>query len=97
MFTDSSFILGDLNAKHPLWVSSVANDLGNELSNLLDDHAICVLNDGAPTYCSHSYNSRDALDVVFASRDNFTSCSWALMDSVGRDNSPVFIELSHTH
>ncbi|GFR06027.1 hypothetical protein TNCT_699101 [Trichonephila clavata] len=66
MFTDSSFILGDFNAKHPLWGSSVANDRGNELSNLLDDHAFCILNDGTPTYCSHSYDSRDALDVAFA-------------------------------
>ncbi|GFQ63952.1 hypothetical protein TNCT_150771 [Trichonephila clavata] len=64
MFTDSSFILGDFNAKHPLWGSSVANDRGNELSNLMDDHAFCVLNDKTPTYCSHNYDSRDALDVA---------------------------------
>ncbi|GFQ83843.1 RNA-directed DNA polymerase from mobile element jockey [Trichonephila clavata] len=97
MFTDSSFILGDFNAKHPLWGSSVANDRGNELSNLLDDHAFCVLNDGTPTYCSHSYDSRDALDVSFANPDIFPSCSWTVLDSVGSDYSPVLIELSHTH
>ncbi|GFR16812.1 hypothetical protein TNCT_84971 [Trichonephila clavata] len=66
MFTDSSFILGNFNAKHPLWGGSVANDRSNELSNLLDDHAFCILNDATPTYCSHSYDSRDALDVAFA-------------------------------
>ncbi|GFX64188.1 hypothetical protein TNCV_1508051 [Trichonephila clavipes] len=73
MFTDSSFVLGNLNAKHFLWEISVANDRGNELSNLLDDHEFCVLNDGTPAYCSHSYNSRDALDVAFASPSFFTS------------------------
>ncbi|GFS64502.1 hypothetical protein TNCV_3956441 [Trichonephila clavipes] len=52
---------------------------------------------GHPTYCSHSYNNPDALDVTFASRDIFTSCSWTVFDSVGTDHSPVLIELSHTH
>ncbi|GFR07738.1 hypothetical protein TNCT_462701 [Trichonephila clavata] len=56
MFTDSSFILGEINDQHPLWGSSVANDRDNEFSILLDDHAFCVLNDGTPTYCSHSYD-----------------------------------------
>ncbi|GFR12706.1 hypothetical protein TNCT_265461 [Trichonephila clavata] len=97
MFTDSSFILDDFNAKHPLWGSSVANNRGNELSNLLDDHAFCILNDGTPTYCSHTYDSRDALDVAFASPDIFPSCSWTVLDSVGSDHSPVLIEFSHTH
>ncbi|GFQ92660.1 hypothetical protein TNCT_254611 [Trichonephila clavata] len=82
MFSDSSFILGDFNAKHSLWGSSVANDRGNELSNLLDDHAFCILNDGTPTYCSHRYDSRDALDVAFASPDIFPSCSWTVLVSV---------------
>ncbi|GFQ72764.1 hypothetical protein TNCT_159011 [Trichonephila clavata] len=65
----------DFNAKHPLWGSSLASDGGNELLNLLDENAFCVLNDGTPIYCSHSYDSRNALDVAFACPDIFTSCS----------------------
>ncbi|GFQ97589.1 hypothetical protein TNCT_513421 [Trichonephila clavata] len=64
----------------------------------MDDHAFCILNNGTPTYCSHSYDSRDAFDVAFVYKPRYLpSCSWTVLDSVGSDHSPVLIEFSHTH
>ena len=67
------------------------------LGDLLDDSAFCISNDGTLTYCSYCYNSIDVLNLVFISSDIFTSCKWSVLDSIGSDYLPVFIEVKNFH
>ncbi|GFV16835.1 probable RNA-directed DNA polymerase from transposon BS [Trichonephila clavipes] len=88
--SESNLLVGDLNAKHSSWGSVINNKRGVELHNLMDDSAHLALNDGSPTYSSHSYHTEEALDV---SIDIFPFCKWTVLQDIGSDHLPILVEL----
>ncbi|GFV54783.1 hypothetical protein TNCV_33031 [Trichonephila clavipes] len=67
--SESNLLVGELNAKHNSSGSVINNKRGVELHNLMDDSAHLALNDGFPTYSSHSYHTEEALDMSIVSSD----------------------------
>lgn len=92
-FDDNTFFLGDLNAKHPNWGCSTSNARGNALLNLVDDRSFLFLNDGSPTHSSHSYNTKEALDISIVSPDIYPLCKWTVSSNIGSDHHPILIDL----
>ncbi|GFY27571.1 RNA-directed DNA polymerase from mobile element jockey [Trichonephila clavipes] len=88
--SESNLLVGDLNAKHSSWGSVINNKRGVELHNLMDDSAHLALNDGSPTYSSHSYHTEEALDV---SSNIFPFCKWTVLQDIGSDHLPILVEL----
>ncbi|GFW25107.1 probable RNA-directed DNA polymerase from transposon BS [Trichonephila clavipes] len=91
--SESNLLVGDLNAKHSSWGSVINNKRGIELHNLMDDSAHLALNDGSPTYSSHSYHTEEALDVSIVSSDIFPFCKWTVLQDIGSDHLPILVEL----
>ncbi|GFV07660.1 hypothetical protein TNCV_4941621 [Trichonephila clavipes] len=52
-----------------MWGSSGINSRRVDLLNMVNDKGFVLLNDGSPTHYSHSYNSKEALDVTIVSLD----------------------------
>ncbi|GFU71261.1 probable RNA-directed DNA polymerase from transposon BS [Trichonephila clavipes] len=59
----------------------------------MDDSAHLALNDGSPTYSSHSYHTEEALDVSIVSSDIFPFCKWTVLQDIGSDHLPILVEL----
>lgn len=93
LFNAGTICLGDLNAKHPIWGCSTANQRGNELLDMIDDRSFTILNDGSPTHFSYSYNTKEALDISIVSSDLGPGCGWTVLENLGSDHLPVLIEL----
>ncbi|GFX31138.1 hypothetical protein TNCV_2026411 [Trichonephila clavipes] len=91
--SESNLLVGDLNAKHSSWGSVINNKRGVELHNLMDDSAHLALNDGSPTYSSHSYHTEEALDVSIVSSDIFPFCKWTVLQDIESDHLPILVEL----
>ncbi|GFW63434.1 hypothetical protein TNCV_401001 [Trichonephila clavipes] len=91
--SESNLLVGDLNAKHSSWGSVINNKRGVELHNLMDDSAHLALNDGSPTYSSHSYHTEEALDVSIVSSDIFPFFKWTVLQDIGSDHLPILVEL----
>ncbi|GBO09475.1 hypothetical protein AVEN_137417-1 [Araneus ventricosus] len=91
---ENIIILGDLNAKHPMWGCATQNTRGNELVNLVDDGGFIVLNDGSPTHSSYSYNTSEALDVSIISPDLQPLCNWSVLNNIDSDHRPILLEIN---
>ncbi|GFW35754.1 hypothetical protein TNCV_4436011 [Trichonephila clavipes] len=91
--SESNLLVGNLNAKHNSWGSVINNKRGVELHNLMDDSAHLALNDGSPTYSSHSYHTEEALDVLIVSSDIFPFCKRTVLQDIGSDHLPILVEL----
>ncbi|KFM68908.1 hypothetical protein X975_14817, partial [Stegodyphus mimosarum] len=60
-------LIGDLNGHNPLWGSADINSRGRQIEKMIDDHAICILNDGKNTYFHQPTKSFHALDLAIVS------------------------------
>ncbi|GBO16873.1 hypothetical protein AVEN_148339-1 [Araneus ventricosus] len=60
---------------------------------MIYDKGFITLNDGTYTHYSYSYNSKEALDIVFVSPDLGPSCKWKVQENIGSDHLPILIEL----
>ncbi|GFU69009.1 hypothetical protein TNCV_3785301 [Trichonephila clavipes] len=94
LFLTSTICLGDLNVKHFMWGSSGINSRGVDLLNLVDDKGFVFLNDGSPTHYSHSYNSKETLDVTIVSPDLSPACTWKVLENLKSDHLPIRFELN---
>ncbi|GFU98624.1 RNase H domain-containing protein [Trichonephila clavipes] len=90
LFLPITICLGDLNAKHFMWGSSGINSRGVDLLNMVDDKGFLFLNDGSPTHYSHSYNSKEALDVTIV----IPTCNWTALENIGSDHLLILFELN---
>ncbi|GFT17777.1 hypothetical protein TNCV_2588611 [Trichonephila clavipes] len=94
LFLPSTICLGDLSPKHFMWGSSGINSRGVDSLNMVDDKGFVFLNDGSPTHYSHSYNSKEALDVTIVSPDLSPACNWKVLENIGSDHLPILFELN---
>ncbi|GFW37310.1 RNA-directed DNA polymerase from mobile element jockey [Trichonephila clavipes] len=94
LFLPSTICLGDLNAKHFMWGSSGINSRGVDLLNMVDDKGFVFLNVGSPSHYSHSYNSKEALNVTIVSPDLSPACNWKVHENIGSDHLSILFELN---
>jgi ribonuclease HI len=83
-------VVGDFNAHHQLWGSPSADTRGREICDIIDDLALCSLNDGSPTYhrTSSGYSHLDLCIVT----PSLVSSSWTVhSDQWGSDHFPTLI------
>jgi len=87
-------IMGDFNAKNPLWGSSNTDKLGNEIENFIDEKQLCVLNTGLPTYQCYQ-GGMTHLDLTIVSNNLACKCNWStLNNSMSSDHIPIVTVLN---
>jgi len=87
-------IMGDFNAKNPLWGSSNTDKLGDTIENLIDENQLCVLNTGLPTYQCYQ-GGMTHLDITVVSNNLACKCNWStLNNSMSSDHIPIVTVLN---
>ncbi|XP_036317365.1 uncharacterized protein LOC118732343, partial [Rhagoletis pomonella] len=90
---ENRLVVGDFNAHHDLWHSSLANDRrGNSLAEQIDDSTFCTMNDDAPTRIVGSCSNSP--DVTIASAGLINSISWRPMLTLASDHLPIIISIN---
>jgi hypothetical protein len=93
LFEDGdSIVVGDFNAKSPVWGSPCSDERGRALMGLISDSEFVVLNDGSPTRVDDRSGSMSHIDLAFASRSVAPKCSWSVTNNaMGSDHYPIRI------
>ncbi|XP_049318515.1 probable RNA-directed DNA polymerase from transposon X-element isoform X1 [Bactrocera dorsalis] len=89
---ETRLVLGDFNAHHDLWHSSLSNDRrGMELAEQIDDSTFYTMNDEAPTRVMGTCNSSP--DITIASGGLINSITWRPMLTLASDHLPIIISI----
>ena len=87
-------ILGDMNAKSPLWGSDTYDTRGRALEEAVNAHEYIILNTGQGTHQTKT-GLMTAIDVSIVSKQLATKCSWkTLNNTMGSDHVPIVISVS---
>lgn len=87
-------ILGDLNAQHISWGSSISNPNGNTVYDMMDTLNVCILNTGSPTRRTSPDQGLSAPDLSICSPDLAPFLTWeVLSSSYGSDHFPILLSL----
>ena len=75
-------ILGDFNAKHPMWDKNTKkpNKNGKLMADLIDRHNLIIQNDGNNTYCHP--NGQSIIDLVLTRNIENVYCSTKKLDLI---------------
>ena len=94
LIPNPKLILGDLNAQHPTWGSSINNRNGNLINNLIADSNFVILNNGSPTRLTPPNQNISAPDLTFGSPQLALKSSWTVIQDCGNsDHFPILIEI----
>ena len=86
-------ILGDFNAKNPMWESTCRDRWGQIVEDLVDANSISLLNDGSFTRFDIHHGTHSAIDVTLCSSSIYLDYTWSRdMDLHGSDHYPIFIK-----
>jgi len=81
-------ILGDMNAKSPLWGSDIYDTRGRALEEAVSAHEYIILNTGQGTHQTKT-------GLMTVSKQLATKCSWkTLNNTMGSDHIPIVISVS---
>ena len=87
-------LLGDMNAKSPLWGDAITDHRGRIFEDLLHDQNICLLNDHSPTHYHVQTNSYSVIDLSICSADCFIDFDYSVLPHLnGSDHYPIAITL----
>ena len=85
--------MGDFNAHNPMWGSTLLNDKGKKVEDLLNQEGLCIFNDGADTYLHPGNGSYSAIDLTICDPSLLLDFSWRVHDDLcGSDHFPIIIE-----
>ena len=96
VFSDlNTVVVGDFNAKNPLWGSNIADARGNTVSKcLLENTNLVCLNTGEPTHLNVRNGSMSHLDLTFCSATLASVSDWCVLDSnLGSDHYPTITSI----
>ena len=89
---NTRLVLGDFNAHHELWHSSLGDDQrGALLAEQIDESTFCTLNDDAPTRIMGTCASSP--DITIASPGLVNCATWRAVVSLGSDHLPIIVTL----
>ena len=90
----NAVLVGDFNAHHSIFGSSLTNARGRTLENLITSSDFTVLNTGAATHINHS-GGESPLDLTIASRNLATISNWTVLrDPIGSDHFPKITKIA---
>ena len=86
-------LLGDVNAKSPLWGSDVADVRGQIFENLIINNSVSVLNNGNSTHYHIQTNTYSTIDLSLCSSSIVDNFEYDIMDSLwSSDHYPIQIK-----
>ena len=74
-------LLGDANARHPLWGGNEENPRGRAFENIILNSPISLLNDGSPTHYHIQTNSYTSIDLSICSSQIVEDLQYEVLDS----------------
>lgn len=87
-------VLGDYNAHHQSWGSSVTNSYGVAVLDMVESLNLCIVNSGAVTRRTPPNIGASAPDLSICSPSLAASLSWqVLSSSFGSDHFPILLSL----
>ena len=90
-------LLGDMNARNPLWGDILSNQRGNLLSSIVESLDLSVLNTGEPTHFHVQNGTLSSIDLSICSQDSIIDFGWEVMDDrYTSDHFPINISLSQS-
>ena len=97
-FLKTFIILGDCNAHSPLWGGVYTDPSGSNIMDFIDEHFLCVLNDGSPTRICRPGQRPSAVDISISTPDVASITKWSIIkDPHSSDHFPIVILLGNTH
>ena len=88
-------LLGDMNAKSPMWGNTALNDVGRHFEYLLLNYPISLLNDGTPTHFHCQTGTYSTIDLSLCSSSIVTDFTYNVTaDLRGSDHYPVQLTLT---
>ena len=91
--SDTSLILGDVNAHHDLWLSEATSDArGRKIVDTISGLDFGIINDYHPTRAAN--NSTSSPDISIASSNIIPSTTWKAELKMKSDHLPIIISLS---
>ena len=87
-------IVGDFNARSPVWGDYERNEHGQIIADVLANSNVCILNDGSGTHLHKQTNSMTCVDLTLASPE-VTDMQWqADQDLHGSDHFPRYVTVN---
>ena len=87
-------LLGDFNARHPLWGDVLCNPRGTMVSDVVAVHEISILNEDSPTHYSFQTGTYSCIDLSICSSDCVADFTWGTDgDLRGSDHYPIVINV----
>ena len=86
-------LMGDFNAKHPLWGEERPDHRGLVVEELLDCNDLVLMNDGSPTRFDVVHNSCSSIDLTICSSSLRLDYQWSVNDNLyGSDHFPIHLK-----
>lgn len=90
-------LVGDFNARHPLWGDVITNEKGKLVENLLGAAPCSIINDGNPTHLHSQTDSLTCIDLSIVSPEIVPELQWSVCNSLyNSDHYPIIIEIPDT-
>ena len=89
----NSLVLGDFNAHDPLWHSSLQDQRGSDIAEIIGNSNFGVLNDNSPTRLPSNGNATSP-DISLTSISLMNSIECKTMTSLGSDHHPIIIKIN---
>ncbi|KFM75393.1 RNA-directed DNA polymerase from mobile element jockey, partial [Stegodyphus mimosarum] len=84
--------MGDFNGHSSLWGNKDTNSRGRQIEKMIEDHSLCLLNNGQETYFHGPTITFHALDLAICSRSLLPFCTYSVGDDLhNSDHFPIFV------
>ena len=93
---DDALIVGDLNAHHAGWFSTLSDARGEALAADIENSPFCVLNADSPT-CLPRLGNPLSPDVTLISAHLTLSADWTTQTQLNSDHLPITISFPDSH
>ena len=85
-------LMGDLNARHPLWGDVTSNQKGNLIASIIENEDLGLLNTGEPTHYHIQTGTVSCLDLTVTSSNCAIDFRWRTNDDWhNSDHAPIII------
>jgi len=88
-------ILGDYNARSPMWGDNTTNARGKIIETIINRNPVSILNNTEPTHFHTQTNSLSNIDLSICSSDLTSDLEWSRSDDLyNSDHFPVFLKVN---
>lgn len=88
-------VMGDFNAHHRAWGSSISNTHGKDLINIISRLNLCILNDGSQTRLTKPSENASVVDLTITSPSLAIDIIWKTHKFThGSDHFPIILQFT---